>query len=268
MALIEAPTPAYFFSDVHLGADPPEVERVKRQRLLAFLDLVQARASSLFCLGDLFDFWFEYETAIPGRHFAILRRMQELSEAGVRLHFLGGNHDYWVRRGRRPGFLEREIGFRLLANGDEVRADGLRLVLFHGDGIGDHDTGYRMLKRLLRNRLAIEAFRWVHPDLARRIGWIVAEVSRLRTGNRPNPATVENLRRFSAQLLKAHPDVDAVIVGHTHLPEELPAGRGRYVNLGDWIEHASYAVVEDGALTLRHLGSAAREGADSPLLHA
>ncbi len=266
MSGIEAPAPAYFFSDVHLGADTPEIERAKRERLLAFFDLVGAHGRSLFCLGDLFDFWFEYETAIPSRHFAVLRRLQELSDAGVRLHFLGGNHDFWVRRGGEPGFLEREIGFRVLDNGAEVRTGGLRLLLYHGDGLGPRDSGYKALKGLLRNRLAIEAFRWVHPDLARRIAGLVATVSRLRTGDRPKPETVESLRRFAAQVLPARPDVHAILVGHTHLPEEMAVGTARYVNLGDWIHHATYAVVEDGALSLRRFQPAGRETADPFLL--
>jgi UDP-2,3-diacylglucosamine hydrolase len=266
MPVIEAPAPAYFFSDVHLGAAAPEIERAKRERLLTFFDLVGARGRSLFCLGDLFDFWFEYETAIPSRHFAVLRRLQELSDAGVRLHFLGGNHDFWVRRGAKPGFLEREIGFRVLENGTEVGTDGLRLLLYHGDGLGPRDSGYKALKGLLRNRIAIEAFRWVHPDLARRIAGLVAGASRQRTGNRPKPETVESLRRFAAQVLSARPDVHALLVGHTHLPEEMTMGTARYVNLGDWIHHATYAIVEDGTLSLRRFHPAGREAADPSLL--
>ncbi len=256
MSELHAPTPAYFFSDVHLGADTPAVERVKRDRLASFFDLVAARARSLVCLGDLFDFWFEYDTAIPSRHFAVLCRLRRLSEAGVRLFFLGGNHDFWVRRGSQPGFLEREIGFRILEQGDELVAGGMRVAVFHGDGVGKRDAGYNALNSLLRNRVAIESFRWVHPDLARGIGGRVADASRLRTGNRPDPATVESLRRFAVALLGARPDLDAVLAGHTHLPEELAVGPARYVNLGDWIHHATYAVVEDGTLALRCFPSA------------
>ncbi|HEY7462306.1 MAG TPA: UDP-2,3-diacylglucosamine diphosphatase [Gemmatimonadota bacterium] len=257
MSELHAPAPAYFFSDAHLGADTAAVERVKRDRLAGFFDLVAGRARSLVCLGDLFDFWFEYETAIPGRHFDVLCRLRRLSEAGVQLFFLGGNHDFWVRRGSRPGFLEREIGFRILEQGDEIVAGGLRVAVFHGDGVGKRDAGYRALKALLRNRLAIESFRWVHPDLARGIGGLVADASRLRTGNRPDPATVERLRRFAVALLRARPDLDAILAGHTHLPEELAVGGARYINLGDWIHHATYAVVEDGTLALRRFPHAA-----------
>lgn len=251
MPELELPAPAFFFSDAHLGFDTQEAERTKRDRLLRFLDMVRGSGASLVCLGDLFDFWFEYESAIPALHFALLRRLQELGEGGVRLYFMGGNHDWWVRRGAHPGFLEREIGFTLLEDGTEVRTAGLRLVLFHGDGLGSHDIGYRLLKALLRNRLAIKAFRWVHPDLARRLGWLTATLSRVRSGGQPSPEACARVREFARGILLARPDVDAVVVGHTHRAEDTPFGRGRYVNLGDWIRSCTYAVAENGSLTLQ-----------------
>ena len=57
------PAPCYVISDTHLGAAPPDVERA----LLAFLRSLRGRARSLLINGDLFDFWFEWRTVIPGR---------------------------------------------------------------------------------------------------------------------------------------------------------------------------------------------------------
>ena len=251
MTPIEAPTPAFFFSDVHLGFEAPDAERVKRERLLRFFEVVRASGRSLFCLGDLFDFWFEYESAIPAQHFEVLRRLKELSEAGIELYFMGGNHDYWVRRGHRPGFLEREIGFRLLEEGVEVHGGGLRLLLYHGDGLGSGDLGYRILKRVLRNRLAIGAFRWVHPDLARRIALLTAGTSRFKSGGEPSQESCARIRERALEILHERPDLDAVLVGHTHHPEEEALAGSRYLNLGDWMRHATYAHLEQGSLSLR-----------------
>lgn len=266
MHSLDAPVPAFFFSDVHLGAGTAESERLKEQRLLRFFELVRASGASLFCLGDLFDFWFEYETAIPKRYFEVLRRLRELTDAGVRLHFLGGNHDWWVRRGGRPGFLEREIGFRILDEPAEVRAGGLRLLLLHGDGVGRTDRGYRVLRTVLRNPVAIGAFRWVHPDLGRVLGTVTSRTSRFAKGEAPSPETCERIRRHARSLLVQRPDIDAVLAGHAHLPEDVSLGRGRYVNLGDWIRHASYAVVDRGTLALRAFENEAAPAA--PLLLA
>ncbi|MBD0328097.1 MAG: metallophosphoesterase, partial [Pyrinomonadaceae bacterium] len=85
----------YFASDFHLGVPDLPSSRAREQKIVRWLDHVAPSAAAIFLVGDLFDFWFEYETAIPGRFFRVLRRLQELSEAGVRLYFLGGNHDFW-----------------------------------------------------------------------------------------------------------------------------------------------------------------------------
>ncbi|MFN2432008.1 MAG: UDP-2,3-diacylglucosamine diphosphatase [Gemmatimonadota bacterium] len=268
MQLLEAAAPAFFFSDVHLGAGAPDAERSKERRLLRFLEAVGASGRSLFCLGDLFDFWFEYETAIPRRHFRVLRALQELSERGVGLYFLGGNHDWWVRRGRRPGFLERDIGFRLLEDGAEVRAGGLRLLLLHGDGVAGSDRGYRLLKRVLRDPVAIGLFRWVHPDLARALGDLTSRTSRRAQGGAPRAETCQRIREHASALLASRTDLDAVLAGHAHLPEDTPVAGGRYVNLGDWISHATYALVDGGRLTLRSFDSDPRPAADPILLAA
>jgi hypothetical protein len=80
---------------------PPRVESAEREgartaRLHDFLDSLPGRASSLYIMGDLFDFWFEYRTAIPRRHFGTLARLSKLRDAGVDIAYLNGNHDFWL----------------------------------------------------------------------------------------------------------------------------------------------------------------------------
>src|SRR6058998_434945 len=53
----------YFVSDAHLGVDPADREVARTARLHDFLNSLAGRASSLYIVGDLFDFWFEYRTA-------------------------------------------------------------------------------------------------------------------------------------------------------------------------------------------------------------
>ena len=87
---------AYFVCDAHLGADPPEQEADREQRLHDFLGSLPGRASALYVIGDLFDFWFEYRTAIPSRPFRTLAALRALVRAGVPVTYLNGNHDFWL----------------------------------------------------------------------------------------------------------------------------------------------------------------------------
>ena len=118
------------------------------------------RARRLFVLGDLFDFWFAYAHAIPRRHLAVVRRLAELTEAGIGVTYFGGNHDFWAGR-----FLEQEVGATVHDEPAMVTVAGRKLALMHGDGEARGDTGYKLLKGLLRSGWAISAYRAIHPDL-------------------------------------------------------------------------------------------------------
>jgi len=45
----------YFFSDVHLGLESPEKEKLKESRLTEFLQSIREDAKEIFIVGDLFD---------------------------------------------------------------------------------------------------------------------------------------------------------------------------------------------------------------------
>jgi len=44
---------------------------------------------------------------------------------------------------------------------------------------------------------------------------------------------------------------DVVIMGHRHSPVCTQIGKGFYVNLGDWIEHNTYAEMSGGRIELK-----------------
>jgi UDP-2,3-diacylglucosamine hydrolase len=153
-------------SDTHLGAAPEENER----SFLKFLEEIPDRSRDLLINGDLFDFWFEYETVILSRHFPVLRRLVELVEAGVRIRLVGGNHDSWGGR-----FLRDDIGIELVLGPLTTLIGGMRAYVAHGDGIGGGDWGYRILRSVTRSRPARSAFRHVHPDWS---AYLVRGISR------------------------------------------------------------------------------------------
>ena len=58
---------AYFLSDVHLHFYVDETERLRRIELFKLLDQIKAEGSTLFIIGDWFDFYFEYK-GLDGRY--------------------------------------------------------------------------------------------------------------------------------------------------------------------------------------------------------
>lgn len=237
-----------FLSDVHLGAHAPAVEAAKERDLIAFLDRLEP-GSMLYLLGDVFDFWFDY-TEPPRRHGPVLRALQRARSRDVAIAFMGGNHDYWVRAGRGPGWLERELGIQVLDDPFVARHDGLALLLTHGDALGGAQGGYRWVRAVLRNPAAILAFRL----LPSRVGHWLADRTSATSRGRLEEADLarhrDRLRTAAAREL-AKGEVDAVVAGHVHSPERSEHGQGLYLNLGDWTVHRTYGRLKDGVLSIQ-----------------
>src|SRR5512140_293159 len=106
--MMQEAKPLYFISDVHLGLGAREQERKKEERLLSFLRAILPSAEKLFILGDLFDFWFEYRTVIPKGFHRTLSALQDLTDHGIAVEYLAGNHDYWI-----GDFFATELGMTL-----------------------------------------------------------------------------------------------------------------------------------------------------------
>lgn len=233
---------ALFVSDVHLGSGESSGDRDREARFLSFLDARARGARRLFILGDLFDFWFEYGHAMPRRHLAVVRRLADLAEAGVELTYFGGNHDWWAGT-----FMRGELGAAVFDDPARVDVAGRKLWLMHGDGQARGDLGYKLLKGVLRNRLAIAAYRAIHPDLG--IPFAHA-VSRLSRANR-DESRVDREWLYRQLAVPRWPlGVDGVLSGHYHHPTHFRRDGRDFLILGDWIGNFTFASLNGGRFAL------------------
>jgi UDP-2,3-diacylglucosamine hydrolase len=233
---------AYFISDAHLGTDPAPLEAEREARLHRFLGSLPGRAESLYVVGDLFDFWFEYRTAIPRRYFDTLTVLRRVRESGVRVVYLAGNHDFWL-----GPFLRDELGVETREGALDLTIQGRRIWVHHGDGLIGGDLGYRILRRVIRHPLSIRAYGLIHPDLGIPLAHWASRLSRRSRAGRPLDAA-RLLREIAAPRFAE--GFDAVLIGHFHfVHEHREDGRDFFV-LGDWIESFAYAVLEAGRFRL------------------
>ena len=231
--------PTLLTSDVHLGSVPPGTEKAFHRWLRWAAD----EAGEIVLNGDVFDFWFEFRTGVPRGYEQTLDVLREVVDSGVPVTMMGGNHDWWG-----DDYLTGEIGLEFLREPVVRDFSGFRTLLAHGDGLGTGDLGYRFLRRVLRGRLTIGAFRLLPPDLG---CWIAGRVS--QTEHRHGGPTEgerrrgERLREWAHEQLASRPELDLVVLGHTHVPvrDEVAPGRW-YVNAGDWLSHRSYLRLERG----------------------
>jgi UDP-2,3-diacylglucosamine hydrolase len=235
----------YFLSDAHLGSDDPTSEKKKLEKLFAFFDMIKGEGNELFILGDLFDFWFEYKNAIPKQHLKVVFKLAALIESGVPIHYITGNHDFWL-----GDFLANEVGIAIHRDKMEVNRDGLRLFLIHGDGLSPSDWKYRVFVRTpLRNRLAIWLYRLIPPDWGIPLAKAVSSSSRNLTAGR-EPAFLKDYEVYAQK--KLADGYDAVLIGHVHYPVLKEFENGLYLNTGDFYHHFSYGKLSGGKLTLEN----------------
>jgi UDP-2,3-diacylglucosamine hydrolase len=234
--------PVYFIADAHLGSSAdPATDAPRLERLIPFLRRVRERgAEHLYIVGDLFDFWFEYAHVMPWRHAGILAEIRSVVDSGVPVTFLGGNHDWWA------GNVFRELaGMTVHRDPLSVEHQGRRVYLHHGDGLASRgDSGYLVLKAVLRNRWMVRLLRLVHPDLAYALGHRLSRFSRTHLTACAFHVSPALAAAVDARLAQGH---DAVAIGHLHARyAERRSGGGRFFVLGDWMSIFSALRLEDG----------------------
>ena len=232
--------PCYIISDSHLGVAPPETERA----LVAFLRGLSDRAGSLIINGDLFDFWFEWKSVIPRNSFRALAALADLTESGVPILWVAGNHDCWGDE-----VLKKDIGVEYHLGECKGSIAGWNTRVDHGDGLREkEDRGYRMIRPIMRNALAIKAFRALHPNWATRLATGSSTASRVYRSRDEG----RGLRTIAHRELEADSALDLLIYGHSHVAalERVP-GRGVFANAGSWLDAPTYLRVTENAIELR-----------------
>ena len=231
-------------SDAHLGRKPGEVTETFHR----FLETVPHLGDHLLINGDLFEFWFAYRSVIPRAGFQTLAALARVRGAGVRLTVTGGNHDRWG-----ADFWKRELDAAFHMGTAELDIGGRRAWVAHGDDSALEDPAGRLMRAVTGHRLTARAFHWLHPDLA---FWLIGRVSaRLATRKYDDDIIRRSAAaqaRYAHWLLAERPELDLVILGHTHAPTLEVHGEGRwYLNPGAWMDGYRYALISSAGPELR-----------------
>lgn len=218
---------------------------------MRFLDEIKDKACAVYMLGDMFDFWFEYRNVVPRGYTRFLGKVSELTDMGVEVHFFTGNHDIWCL-----DYLEQECGVVIHRSSLTLEIGDKTFYLGHGDGLGDRDWRFRLIRSIFHNKACQWMFRWLHPDLGIPFGLNWARHSRLKHGNDGGDPPYqgeagEPLVVFAKQYLREHPDVDFFVFGHRHIELDIALShQTRLLILGDWITQFTYAVFDGEQLYL------------------
>lgn len=222
-----------FISDLHLDARRPDITAC----FLDFLGREAARASELYVLGDLFEFWMGDDDPDPGKR-RIVAALSELTRSGTRCRIMHGNRDFLL--GRR---FCSETGCELIDDRTVTELYGRGVLLLHGDVLCTDDHSYQRLRRIVRSPVVQRLFLSL-PLRAR-----AALAEKIRTGSRMHidrsEPTIMDVNRDSVlQTFAAH-GIDLMVHGHTHRPGvhryQLGGAEKTRIVLGDW--HAQGSVL-------------------------
>ena len=237
----------YFASDFHLGIPNLEESHQRERHIVKWLDEIKGDCTALYLMGDLFDFWFEYNNVVPKGYVRLLGKIAEFTDGGIPVHLFTGNHDMWMF-----GYLEEEIGVQIHRTNQIVELNGKTFFLGHGDGIGPGDHGYKFIKSVFANKFCQWLFARIHPNLAFAIAKFWSGKSRVDTSKLVYLGEENEYQIIFAkeQLQKNH--FDYFIFGHRHVPNDISlSDSSRYINLGDWIVNNTYAVFDGVTLELK-----------------
>ena len=180
----------------------------------------------------------------------------QLTDSGIPVHFHIGNRDLWTF-----GYLEDELGVTLHRKPVIMEWDGLKCYIAHGDGLGHGEYSYKVLKKFYNNRLCQWLFKILHPDLGISLARVFIKKKHFQTrgvssGKMFVSEENEILHAYCKDQFAKDPSINCFIMGHRHLPLDLEVSvegvesKSRYVNIGDWTTHFSWALIYDGKLEL------------------
>ncbi|MCF7824960.1 MAG: UDP-2,3-diacylglucosamine diphosphatase [Candidatus Marinimicrobia bacterium] len=225
-----------WLSDIHLGTSFS-----KSNELLRFLD--NYKAEQIILVGDIIDIWSMQSTWLwLPTHSQFMQKLINLSEKGVRIVYIPGNHDEFFRQYTDMNFGKIEIRERI-----EYRTqDGKRLLVVHGDEFDIFmQDSYRWLAHLgdrffhviqLISRITHDVRNWLGKDY-----WSLAGYMKTKT-----KGITKIIGKFENALILAarREGYDGVICGHIHHAEIKSIDNFIYMNCGDWVDSCT-ALVED-----------------------
>ena len=233
---------ALLISDLHLTGERPEIV----ERFFAFLEERAARASALYVLGDLFEYWIGDDELGPAAGDPLARRVAEgfatLSRGGVPVALMHGNRDFLIG----PRFCEAS-GARLLPDPSVEMIGGMRTLLMHGDTLCTDDLDYQAWRRQARSAA------WQNEFLARSIDERRRLLQEFRAMSKEvvssKPADIMDVNDGAVRQALRDYGLTRLVHGHTHRPArhtlEVDGRRCERWVLPDWYETGGYLSADE-----------------------
>ncbi len=234
--------PTYFISDVHLS--DPSTRRYAL--ILTFLDTIATDARAIYLLGDIFDFWIGYRSTVFAEYLPVLNRFKALSDSGVSIFFIPGNHDPEL------GPALTQFGIIEVAQPSMIQLGKCNIWLEHGDRWENKPVGALACK-MVRSHPFRAIARAIPSQFAWRLAKKYGEHGRDNYDRPLHPTLYEDFVPSCARQ-----GADAIVIGHFHRAvhyEKVIEGKLiKFFVLGDWLAQNTYLKWDNGFSLLRFKG--------------
>ena len=211
-------------SDLHLGS------AFSREDLLLSL-LKEKDFDELILAGDIIEF-----LKVPRFTEATLKVLAVLHVVKCPIVYVVGNHDQAFE-----AWVNTSLGNISFTKRYEFEENGRTFAIEHGD---QYEGG------LLQKRFTMKLVALIGDWFERVLNWntnILVEFFKTRKKR------IKHIR----DIMRHNGDKDVFIMGHTHTPEAMiwidENERIRtYVNTGDWVEHATYVMINGSQVRLKN----------------
>lgn len=231
-----------FLSDLHLGAKYVNDKRAHEKAICDFLLGCYKEVNHIYLLGDILDYWYEYRHVVPRGFVRFLGTIAFLSDNGVKITWLTGNHDIWLF-----DYLSNELNIEVVDSPYIERTiNGKRFILAHGDRIGHQTPGFKLICSLFRNKFCQTLYSAIHPRWTIPFAYTWSKSSRnshCQNNITDNTDTINKITHEAEDFLKKFSKVDYMIMGHHHimLNEMLTNPKCQLVVLGECFSQFTYA---------------------------
>ncbi len=224
--------------------------RIRENLIISWIDSIKDNAKSIYLLGDIFDFWFEYKRVVPKGFVRLLGKFAEITDSGTNIHIIVGNHDLWMK-----DYLYKECNIIIHHKPIKIKENNKTIFIGHGDGLGPGEKSYKFMKKIFSNKTCQWLYSCLHPNIGLKLAHFFSKTLKLK-GESPEYLGTE--KEYLEQFCKTHyqnnPEINFYIFGHRHLPLDIKISDNcRYINTGDWINHFSYAVFEKENIELQYI---------------
>lgn len=226
---------SWFVSDLHIK----DVNDRQSNIFLNFLKTFDSGPTEhqLFLVGDVFDFWLSDGRAFEKSFAPIVQKLKSLREAGLKIYYFEGNHDFHV-----DVFWTKKFGIPVYENEAVFQIANYKVRIEHGDFINPEDKVYHRYRANVRKPWIELLAHLIPSDLWKPVGEIVSSRSRRKSSSygRDNADQIRQMIRDYAKKIHRSDDFDVLVTGHMHIEDDYVfktnTGTARSINLGTWLD--------------------------------